>query len=103
MLLNQAWTHTPERNKASLRQQVAVKERETIVIKVPKQRGQVACALNPRLPEGFQQAVYRSHEGRGQRTLNPGLPGGFQESSLQAAWGGGGRVTEFVIRWCTVL
>ena len=56
--------------------QVVVKESEAIIIKVPKQRGQVACALNPKLPEGFQQSSYKGHTREG--------------------------ATEFVIRWCTV-
>ena len=38
-----------------------------IIIKVPIQRGRVACALNPELPEG----LYRPCEGGGHRVRDP--------------------------------
>ena len=39
-----------------------VKESEAIIIKVPIQRGQAACALNPQLPEGFRESSYTEEE-----------------------------------------
>ena len=77
VLLNQTWVHTAECNKASLRRQVVVKEREAVIIRAPKQRGLVACDLNPGLPEGFQQSSHKGHTREG--------------------------VTECMIRWCMVL
>ena len=39
-----------------------VKEREAMIIKILTQRGQVACAPNPELPEGFQESSYTEEE-----------------------------------------
>ena len=54
-----------------------VKESEVVIIKVPIQRGKVACALNPELPEVFQQSICTGHMREG--------------------------VIEYVILWCMVL
>ena len=39
-----------------------VKNSEAIIMKVPIQRGQAACALNPQLPEGFRESSYTEEE-----------------------------------------
>ena len=54
-----------------------VKESEVVIIKVPIQRGKVACALNLELPEVFQQSSCTGH---------------MREE-----------VIEYVILWCMVL
>ena len=54
-----------------------VKEIEVVIIKVPIQRGKVACALNLELPEVFQQSSSTRHMREG--------------------------VIEYVILWCMVL
>ena len=70
-----------------------MKEREAVIIRAPKQRGLVACDLNPGLPEGFQQGSLQAHEGGGHRALNPGLPEGLRKvvyrPHVGRGWGGG--------------
>ena len=66
VLLTQTWVHPPELNIASLLTPGCGKESEAIVMKVPIQRGRVACALYPELPK----QLYRPQEGGGHRACD---------------------------------